>query len=597
MADLIQLDGSLDFSGGVDSIKVTTIQSEQNPNGLARNQLAWLNNATVRDGGITQRTGWQDLAEIIDQSGFYQGGFMYQPRDGSNPYLLLVISGHLYMVIPDLPSITNLSAQFGLNLPATAAHCYFCQAEEFLIIQAGDEKTLPLFWDGALLRQSKGITNQAVAPGTPGVNEIPAAAAMDYYMGRVWYAQGRQISGGDIVGGNSGTLAYSFRDAVLNVTENPLVLGGDGFTIPSQDGAIRAVFHTAQLDASLGQGTLYLGTRRAVYQLQVPVTRTGWIAANNNNQPLLTVAQLINGPVNDRAVVPINGDAYYQSIEPAIRSLAIATRFFTQAGNVALSSEVERIMQFSDRSLLSFASGVYFDNRLLQTALPIQRPQGVVHRALVPLDFVPMSSFGSELSPVWEGMYEGLEMYQLFTGDFGGLERAFAIVRSATDQSMHLWELTDADRFENGDNRVQWQIEFPSLTWGQEFLLKKLTGAELWVDKLFGEVIFKMEYRPDGDVCWHPWFEWKKCSARNSCEDVTNPVCYPLTMNRDSYQQSMGLPRPPEDCQNVMGRPSYIGFQFQTRLTVKGWCRVRGLMLQAQSVERAQYSQLVCQTQ
>jgi len=52
MAETI-VDGSLDFSGGVDSIKVTTIQSQQNPNGLGRNELAWLDNAGVRDGGIT----------------------------------------------------------------------------------------------------------------------------------------------------------------------------------------------------------------------------------------------------------------------------------------------------------------------------------------------------------------------------------------------------------------------------------------------------------------------------------------------------------------------------------------------------------------
>lgn len=587
------LDGTLDFSGGVDSIKVTTIQSDQNPNGLGRNELAWMVNGTVRDGGATQRTGWQPVVRVIGPEVLYQGGFMYAPVDGSSPYLILCFSGHVYMVIPDLQSVTDLSAQFGQVMPAGEPHFYFAQAEKWLIIQAGDLKTLPLFWDGLTLRRSIGITNQAVAPGTNGINEIPAATAMDYYMGRLWYAQGRQVSAGDIVGGSSGTLANNFRDAVLNVTENPLVLGGDGFTIPSQDGAIRALFHTAQLDAALGQGLLYIGTRKAVYQLNVPVTRTAWIAANNNNQPSLTVAQLINGPVGDRSVVPVNGDAYYQSLEPGIRSLALAVRYFNQAGNVALSAQEERVLQFNDRALMSFSTGIYFDNRLLQSALPVQRPQGVVHQALVPLDFVPMSTFGSNLNPTWEGMYQGLEFFQLFVGDFGGLERAFGLILSG-DSTIHLWELTDAERFENGDNRVIWQLETPAYTWGQEFLLKKLVSAEIWADKLFGEVIFLMEYRPDGDPCWHKWHEWKKCSARNSCEDPINPVCYPLTLNRESYVQTMTLPIPPEDCNNPMGRPTYIGFQMQIRLTIKGWCRIRGLMLKALSVERGLYQDLVC---
>ena len=56
-------DGSYDWSGGVDSVRATTIQSQANPTGLARNQLAWLDNATVRDAGITPRGGYIELGQ------------------------------------------------------------------------------------------------------------------------------------------------------------------------------------------------------------------------------------------------------------------------------------------------------------------------------------------------------------------------------------------------------------------------------------------------------------------------------------------------------------------------------------------------------
>src|SRR5215813_56804 len=79
-------DGSVDWSGGVDSVKVTTIQSSNNPNGLARNQLAWLDNGTVRDGGITQRNGWQFLGTIHKGDAIYQRGYLYDPFN-ANPYL------------------------------------------------------------------------------------------------------------------------------------------------------------------------------------------------------------------------------------------------------------------------------------------------------------------------------------------------------------------------------------------------------------------------------------------------------------------------------------------------------------------------------
>lgn len=588
------VDGSLDFSGGVDSLKVTTIQSDQNPNGLARNQLAWLNNATTRDGGITQRTGWQPLGHVHDGNALYQGGSIYEP-DAENPYLIVSIGGNIWKIdlnftIPP----ANLSAYFGLTNPPNEPQAYFCQAEKFLVIQAGDNVTLPLFWDGATLRRSKGITNPAVAPGSPGVNEIPAATAMDYYQGRLWYAQGRRYSAGDMVGGASGTAANEFRDAVLNVTENPLVLGGDGFTVPTNAGNIRAIRHTATLDATLGQGQLYIFTAREIYTQDIPVTRTDWIAANANNQPKQNVVQIVNGSVNDRSLVAVNGDLFYQSLEPGIRSLFSAIRYFGQWGNVQISANENRILQFNDRSLLHFGSGIYFDNRMIQTALPVQRQQGVVHTALVPLDFMPINSFGQQSAPVWQGMYEGLDFLQLFVANFGGLERAFGMIVSRVDATIQLWELTNSQRFENGDNRVTWIAEFPAYTWNREFTLKQLRSAELWIDKLFGEVEFTMEYRPDSDPCWKPWRKWKQCSSRNSCEDANNPICYPITPNRESFRATMTLPEPPKDCESVTGRPAFIAYQFQPRMIIKGWCRIRGILLHAEIRERKLYDNLVC---
>lgn len=590
-------DGSLDWSGGVDSVKVPTVASAQNPNGLARNQLAWLDNATVRDGGISPRSGVSLLGAIHDGSVLFQGGFMYDPLN-ADPYLVIALSGRIYKVLPGPPvSVTELTAPATL-MPATQPEFFFCQGEQFLVIQAGDSVTLPLFWDGTILRRSKGITNTAVAPGTPGVNEIPAATAMDYFMGRLWYAIGRTLNAGDIVYGGSGTAAYHFTDAILNVTENPLVIGGDGFAVPTNAGNIRSVFHNANLNTQLGQGTLFCGTRRAIYSLTVPVSRTDWIAANNNNQPLMTVVQLTNGTVNQRSIVPVNGDIYYQSLEPSIRSLFAAVRYFNQPGNIEISAQENRVLQFNDRSLLRYSTGIFFNNRLVESALPKQLPQGVIHQATVPLDFVPMSTFGTNQQPIWEGMYEGLQILQLYSGDFGGLERAFALNVSSIDSVLELWELSTANQFDANRNapdvRIKWYCEFPAFTWGDLFQMKRLVGCELWVDRIYGDVLFELDYRPDGQTCWNPWHKWKACSARNSCEDVNNPICYPITTYGEGNRQSMTLPVPPDACQSQNGRPANVGFQFQPRLTVTGYCRIRGLILHAEMRDRALYDQITC---
>lgn len=872
MADNYMVDGSLDYSGGVNSLAVTTIASARNPNGIARNELAWLVNATVRDGGISPRNGYKYLGTLHDPSGLFQGATMYQP-DNDNPYLLVCISGRTYKVLPDnVPGMVDLTAAFpGTNMPANLPYFYFpwSQPELFSIIQAGDFVTLPLFWDGTTLRRSVGlgtstppvngvtltttlgwavpavggsvvvtlnspysgtvgdvqtwtgygtftvsaisgntitlvtvsssvtgitvppgtysvgitsgpatqtysvtttnspvilnagsnlnslltapypgtvgdtiswigigtftvlglstggttvslqiVSNQigvgntanagaytwiATAPATPSSNtatpvttttspavnvpattlnailtapfpgavgdtiywigigsftvlglsngnktlslqvitnqigagntanagnytfvdspvmtpsgptpptttfvpEIPAAGAMDYFMGRTWYAQGRQYSGSDIVKGPSGTPQYNFRDSVLKVTENPLVLNGDGFTVPDNAGNLRAIAHSIQINAVLGQGQLYPFAREAIYSQYVPVTRALWIAASGNNAPLQTVVQTSRGSVNDRCIVAINGDLYFQTLEPGIASLTLATRYFDQPGNIELSAAEDRILQFVDRSLLPYATGCFFDNRLLESSLPMQLPQGVVHTAVIPLDFLPISKFGVSFNPIWEGHHEGLPMLQMLTGDFGGRNRQFAVTVSAVDSpagpkgSIQLYEVVQDQQFDenpNGEARIQWQMEFPAFTWGQEFELKKLVSSEIWADRIFGEVIFHAEYRPDGQTCWSDWHTWKTCSARNSCENTINPQCYPLEDYGENYRQVMGLPLPPATCAVSSGspRPTNVGFQFQVRLTVTGFCRIRGLQLFAEPVKRSMYSMLVC---
>lgn len=598
-------DGSMSFSGGVNSLLPTTIQSARNPDGLPRNQLAWLVNGTVRDGGISPRDGYVYIGTIYAPTGLYQGGVMYQ-SDAANPYLIISISGLTLKVDPDnIGGIVNLTNQFpSTAMPATIPYFYYpwSQPEEFTVIQTGDYTTLPLIWDGTTLSRSEGITNPAVAPGTPGVNEIPAAAAMDYFMNRLWYQQGRQYSAGDIVKGASGTAQYDFRDSVLNVTENPLVLGGDGFTVPDGAGNLRALAHSLQVNVNLGQGNLYPFARRAIYSQYVPITRADWIGADNNNQPLQTIAQLSNGSVNDRSIVAVNGDLYFMTATPDIASLNIAQRYFNQPGNISLSAAENRVLQFANRALLGFATGIQCNNRMFQATLPMQLPQGVVHQASIPLDFLPMSTFGSNFNPVWEGHHEGLQILQYFSGDFG-FPRTFAATVSAVDTpaapkgSIQLYEIVTAQKFDenpNGESRIQWQIEFPAYTWGDEFQLKKLIGCELWIDRIFGTVDFLMEYRPDGETCWQPWHQWQICSAKNSCEDAQNPICYPLTPYGEGYRQTMQLPVPPQTCESQSGRPSNQGFQFQPRLTIRGYCRLRGIQLFAEPVKRSLYGQLVC---
>lgn len=605
----ILIDGSMDWSGGVNSIKTTTVASSLTPNGLQRNELAWLINGTVRDGGITPRSSWRYLFTINDGTGKYQGGVMYEPTDGSDPYIVAVISGVVYLVdliagtvtaAPPAPPFVPTSP----TIPTTIDRCHFQQAEEFLVIQAGDFVTLPLIWNGTydnFLGQSTGLT-----PGGGGTPMIPAAGPMDYYMGRLWYARGRQWGAGDIVYGASGTAPYNSRDAVLYVVENPLCAGGYDFLLPGPDANIRAIKHTANINTQLGQGQIFAFTRRSICSMEVPISRYDWILAGNdgsdgsapadrNTMPVQRVVQLRNGSVNDWGIVQVNEDLYYQSFEPGIRSLATAVRYFKQPGNVELSAPVDRLVRYNDRNLMQFCSGINFNNRLLMTQMPLQTDQGVVHQALISMDFLPSSTPAQNLPPVWEGSHEGLQFLQLFEGDFGGLPRAFAIARSSTGE-MQVWELTtsyDVDYNKDGDNRVTMVIEWPAFDFSDPLSMKKLVSAEIWVDRMKGEVEFAAQYRTDGDHCWNLWHMWKKCSARDSSELIP-PSAYPTTPYCENYSPRMNLPLPPNACSPSSKRPMNVGYQFQPRLVIKGNARVRGILLKAEKVDQALYDDIVC---
>lgn len=435
--------------------------------------------------------------------------------------------------------------------------------------------------------------NSAPGLANSGINQLPAATAMGYYMGRVFYANGDLINGGDIVGGPSGTSAANFRDAVLSVTENPLVLGGDGFKLPTQSGDITAFAVSNNVDEDLGQGLLFAFTLRAAYAMTVPISRTDWIAANSSNQPQIVQVMFRDGAVNDWSITLVNGDVFFQTWQPAIQSLIQATRYFGEWANVPISTNIQRILNFENVTLMGTASGVLFNNRMYQAVLPAATPAGTIFQAVAPLDFAPISTLQGQDPPNWEGHAEGLQWLMLLEQGFGNLDRMFGVVLStAMPGQIELWEYSDYGQFENGDNRVTWQIEFPAFEFHNILQLKELIGGEIWVDRLFGTVEFKMEWRPDSESCWSPWAEWQECVARNSAENPGSPVSYPVQY-QEGFRQTMELPAPQPSCNSSTGRPSTMGFQFQPRLTITGFCRVRGMWLHANPRKRSLYDSLV----
>jgi hypothetical protein len=576
-------DGSLDFSGGIDSGRVPTLEGPQVKNGLKRSQLAWLTNATVRGGGILTRTGWNKVVEnFAADQGLFQGAMFYTP-EADVPYIIAAISGRIYRFnVWTNNSVVDITG--AVALPATLTRFYFVQAERFAVIQAGDFTTKPLIRDGSVMRQSNGLFVGSTNVLLPiAQREVPPGAAMEYWQGRLWVQVGnRTFSAGDIIYGPSGTTTYQFQDALLKWQEVAYLAGGGTFNVPAFVGNIRALRKTANLDNTLGESPLYIFTTDAIYSMQVPITRTDWVTVTASNLPLQRMVQNRYGTSSDWSLVAVNTDLFYRSYD-GVRSLQVAIRYMHQWGQVPLSRNENRALAFDDRALARWNSGIEFDNRLLHTILPFQTPRGVAHRGLMPLDFDLITALDERLPPAWEGMYEGIDFLQVLKSSSGGLERAFALSVSRDTTRIQVWEITNFQKFETLEQkRVSWYFETPAYTWGDVFKLKRLDGVEFWIDKILGTVNITVYYRPDQSPCWIKWHSWQECEASTSCEDVVNPVCYPTQPYCEGYRATRQLPSPPAKAERENMRPSDIGYQFQLKVEVKGWCRFRGIMLHAQ---------------
>ena len=421
--------------------------------------------------------------------------------------------------------------------------------------------------------------------------QLPPGLMGAYGLGRNWMVlpDGKQFVASDLVGGSSGTQANSFRDAVLQITENLYLAGGGFFTVPGSVGDIQAMHFTSTLDVSLGQGPLQVFTPTSVFSCKAPVDRLEWQDVTN---PILTQSLISNGGVSQEATFSANGDTLFRSID-GIRSLILARRDFDTWGNVPISREVEPQLSKDSPDLLSYANGAVFDNRALITVSPVLHEKGVYWRGLIPLNFDPISSLRGKAPSVYDStVWSGINILQIFVGQFRGVERCYALTLNLnvpTAPELELWEVlrsSTLEVYDNGNSRITWTFDGPILDFGQKDprvreLLRLLDG-EIAVDQLVGPVDFQVWYRAD-EGCWTPWFAWPECAkaGRNG---------------KMQYRPRMGLGEPrPDVCDEITGRPAREGYLFQTRFVITGQCRFLSAKFRAITLPQPAFAKQSCE--
>lgn len=570
---------------GLQSI-VMGVDSGRSPAVLDRAHLSWGVNITTRGGFITCRPGW--LERVLSfpneeggtdtalrdafEDGMFQGASGYVSDSGIGQ-LVVSISGHIYAIDVASYVVTELTnSTTGTNAP-NLAHTWMTQAEQWLVIQNASDDAL--VYDGTQLVRSIGT-----AKGGQG---IPIGGPMAYNNGRLWVALAPSGLGNDFFSFTGGDLAYSNgqRSAVLNFTDRNYLTSGD-FAVPSSAGPIRAMQSIAIQDSSTGQGPLQVFTTRGSFSVNAPFNVEEWAALTS---PIQTVSMLAAGAVSAASAVNVNGDIWFRSPD-GIRSFMVARRDQGTWVNTPLSREMTRSLDYDSKSLLGFASAGLFDNRLLMTAAPERVvdsdgvSHGTIHRAIAALDFAPVSRMFDRSQPTWEGIWTGLRILAIVPLETE-VRRLFIFALDDANDII-LYELTAADRFDNGTSRISWFFETPA--YGFEdggWNLKRLAYADQWSDRIAGEVEFTARYRPDAYPFWLDWHVWEVCASMASC--FTEECEVPLNKH-EQYRSRQRLPMPSDECDEVHGTPYREAYRFQARVDVVGHARIRQLRLVAREI-------------
>lgn len=576
----LKMDGLGPITKGVDSARAPYL--------LDREQLAWLVNGTTRENTIASRPGWSRSGlrflnsegqtdtglQTAFQSGLWQGGWMYEADNGSL-LLMCSIAGHIYTIDIDTMLVTDLSTSSGLVNSPVLLQTWWCQAENFMVIQNGEDDAL--VYDGSKLYRVYGQAKVG-----PDKASVPIGRMMAYNNGRLWVAVPAQQGDKECYAFVAGDLVYSVtgqRIDVLGFTENTFLNGGGKFVVPTGAGPIRAMSSIAIQDNSTGQGPLQVFTTRGAFSVNAPFDRTEW---QNTTSPIQTVSLFAAGATAQFSTVAVNGDIWFRAPD-GVRSFSIARRDHGTWVNTPLSNEMKRAFGSDTPALLGYTSATLFDNRLLITTQPyLANDAGTLHgvasKGVGVLDFDPVSSMFVRSQPNWDGVWTGLRILQVLT--IGNDNPRCFLFTLNSDFEIELWELSRADRYDSTDNAIEGALETPAYGYDTlGFNLRQLYMGDLWLTQLTGTLNLTIRYRPDTDPNWTLWAATQVCSTGQDCSTPASCGSGPVTY-ANQYRARLRLPEPSaDDCDTANDKPMRLGYRHAVRLEWSGPMALQQLRL------------------
>lgn len=544
-------DGQFNARGGVTSAFT--------PDDLPVNSLAWAKNVSIRGGKPRTRPPLIERTRL--PKGRLQGIGYFSPNGGM---FVCQVDGVLYRV--RIRGSEFLTQQIPTNFfnSARLRTAWMQETDGSFVIQDGQSDAI--LYDGASTRRASREKN-----------EVPRGRQMAYGNGRLWVVTDEGLVAGDIK-------KSDFQSELL-FTETNFLLGGGAHHLPRKPTGL-AFMPIADTSTGLGSLIVFTGENTVSYRAEV-ATRDLW----SQLPGFRTEALPEIGAASHHAIVRINQDLYFRSSDGAIRSFRSARAEMNSVGNTPISREVSRLLDHESRDLLSDASAIHFDDRLLMTASPCFGPRGqVVFKDLVSLDTSPLSSNQGKLPPTYDGEWEGALFTRLIKGTFEGQERAFAL-SCDRDGINRLWEISRtgrADRSTAGVSPIKSCVEYRRFAFNTPNQLKQLALCRVYLSDIAGAGTLEVHFRADNQAQWTKWDE--RSFSALIAEPAADGGPRPLKNIHPQYRSGLGTFTPPEEINGVSFRSISVGFMFQIRLVWTGSAQIDRLELFATPVTEELHS-------
>ena len=477
------------------------MNSDVDPINLRDDQYQYGLNISSRSSSMKTRPNFVPV-DVDLPDGKFQGMGVFSLDSADR--LVIVIAGNIYtynLTTSVLTQVTDGSTV----MSDTADRVWFCQAEQYFIVQDGINRPRILNFDGDNPDECRIAFRRA--EGEP-VNEIPIGTVMAYGHGRLAVAL-RELGGeavaerffavGDI-------MLPTSPETVLQFTEVDYLSGGGAFSLPNELGLIHGMAFLKNQQSGNGLGSLIVFARNGASAFKINAQRETWQDFDISDV-LFTGKN--TGTFASEAVLPINNDLMYRSVD-GVRTIGYMVAKMrggaATPSNDTLSRVVDNELNLDSQENMQYCYAVENRNRILMLSQDNLVDDEHVYRSILALDASTLSIYGATSDPAFDGFWTGLNFTSLAVARIGGFYETF-ITDKQSGGSNNLYMVDeDEGAYQDGDGSSpvcrMYTKAFDLAPEEDRRTIAKIQFVEVWASKIIGSVSFKAYFRPYGHSLW-----------------------------------------------------------------------------------------------